>query len=117
MREDTENNGLDLKELGRQIRALRQERGMTQEKLAELSSRCPGFLSKIERGCVRTSTDTLTRIAAALGTTTDRLLCGVQPADPAAFYPELQSLLEDCSMQERRIILNVAQALKQNLKD
>ncbi len=115
--DNTKDTELDLKRLGQQIRALRQERGISQEKLAELSSRCPGYISRVERGLVRISADTLTRIAAALGTTADRLLCGTQPSDPVAFYPEVHFLLEDCSMRERHIIFDVAKVLKKNLRD
>lgn len=52
-------------ELGRTIRALRQERRLSIERLAELSSMHPTYLSGIERGLYNPSWDKLAALARA----------------------------------------------------
>ena len=39
-----------LKDLGKSIKKLRKQSGMTQETLGELADICPKFLGEIERG-------------------------------------------------------------------
>ena len=62
------------KKLGDNIRNYREQRGFTQEKLAELSNISEKHLSKIERGKINIKIDTLVNIADALGTSVDKLL-------------------------------------------
>ena len=108
---------MDTKRIGRQIRTLRKKLGMSQEVLAEAVGCSPGFISRIERGRSNFSAHILFSIAAALDTTVDRLLNGLQPTDTAAFYQEVHELLVDCSMCEKQVILNVALELKRNLRE
>ena len=57
----------DVKEMmGKQIKTLRQARGMSQEELAEKSSLNSKYLSGIERGKANPTLGTLTRLADAL---------------------------------------------------
>ena len=58
----------DVKKLmGKQIKILRQARGMSQEQLAEKISMNAKYLSGIERGKANPTLDTLIRLAGALG--------------------------------------------------
>jgi transcriptional regulator with XRE-family HTH domain len=60
-------DGLAL-EVGERIRALRNERGMTMEELAqETEGASKGHLSNIERGLVRPNVNTLKQVADGLG--------------------------------------------------
>lgn len=52
--------------IGSNIRALRREKKLTQEQLAELADISPSFLGHIERGTRQMSVETLYRIADAL---------------------------------------------------
>ena len=47
----------------------------------------------------------------------DTLLLGWQPAEAAAIDPDVKALLEDCSPRERQVILKIAAATKQILRD
>ena len=107
---------IDLKTVGARIRACRLETGMSQERLAELSDLSPPYVSHVERGAKGPSLGALIRLSAALGVTIDYLLAGSQPADPAAFMADAQTLLADCSLIERRIVLQVALATKTALR-
>lgn len=69
--------------LGRAIRALRHERGMTLAQVAAVAELSQPFLSQLELGRTRPSMRSLFRIAAALGTTQQALLGAAGP-DPAA---------------------------------
>lgn len=62
-----------LAALGMVIREVRQERGLSQEKLAELAGIHRNFVGLIERRAAAPSADTLFSIADALGTQASEL--------------------------------------------
>jgi len=53
-------------ELGRRLRALRIDRGLSQHKLAEMAGLDKNMPSELERGYVNPTLETLLKIAAAL---------------------------------------------------
>ena len=80
-------------EIGRRVRKLREERHLTQEALAEAAGVSVPYV------------------------TVDTLLRGNQPAEANAFYSDVQELLDDCSQRERKVLLEIAAAVKQILRD
>jgi transcriptional regulator with XRE-family HTH domain len=64
------------------IERLRRRRGMTREALAEASGVSPSYLSEVERGFKRPSTDVLAAIARALGMAPSELLAYVESSSP-----------------------------------
>lgn len=108
---------LDFQLIGRRVRDFRMERGLTQEKLAEEADLSIPYVSHIERGKKKASISTFIRLASALGVTVDTLLLGWQPAEEAAIDPDVKALLGDCSPHERQVILKIAAASKQILRD
>jgi transcriptional regulator with XRE-family HTH domain len=84
--------------------------------LAELADLSPTYISHIERGTKRASLNALVQLSAALEVTVDQLLCDLNPTDQNAFFPEVQTLLADCSPHERCILLEIAEAAKQSLR-
>ena len=107
---------VDFGAVGARIRACRLEAGMSQERLAELSDLSTPYVSHIERMAKKPSLSALIRLSAALGVTVDYLLAGSQPADQTAFLSYVQTLLSDCSLTERRIVLQVALATREALR-
>lgn len=103
--------------VGQTIRMLRKERGLTQETLAEAAELSAPYVSYIESGRKKASLDALIRIAEALQVTVDRLLSQVQGTPHEACVPELCELLQDCSLPERRAILEASRAFKQAMRD
>jgi transcriptional regulator with XRE-family HTH domain len=103
-------------EIGQKIKSLRERRGLTQERLAELAELSPTYISHIERGKKHVSLTALISLAAALEVPAERLLCDVKSTDQNAFLPEVQALLADCSPHERCILLEIAEAAKQSLR-
>ena len=61
---------------GDRIREIRDERGITQDRLAELAGISKGFLSDVENNKRNVSSDNLLKIADALGASADYLLRG-----------------------------------------
>lgn len=108
---------LDNHQIGGRIRTIRLKNGMTQEQLAEAANLSVPYISHIERGFKRPSLETLMRVAGALHVTADCLLSGLQPADRNAFLKDIEELLDDCSLRERRVLLEVASALKRVLRE
>ena len=68
-------------------------------------------------GKKRGSLDVLLRISQALSVTVDQLLSGTQLQDKAAYLPEIKELLGDCTLRERRILRDVAAAVKKALRE
>ena len=65
---------LDYQAIGIRIRWLRKEQGLTQQRLAELSSQEPSNISHIERGATKLSLPSIVNIANSLNVTVDDLL-------------------------------------------
>ena len=66
-----------LSALGRNVRKRREASGLTQEKLAELASLDPTYISGIERGVRNPGIKNVARLAKALGISTAELCKGV----------------------------------------
>lgn len=104
-------------ELGLRIRGIRNSRGMTGQRLAELSMISPGYLSEVERGLSDVSSEKLVRIAEALRVTVQDLLSPqVQPSSanmtlsiPAALSEAAEDL--HLSFSTTKKILQGAQSL------
>ena len=62
-----------MKKLGRNVKALRKKKGLTQEKMRDLGFNYRYF-QKIESGKVNTTLDTLIKLANVLGCSLARLL-------------------------------------------
>lgn len=107
---------MDYIVFGRELRKLRRQRGLTQERLAELAELSTPYVSHLERGSKKPSMAVLVRLADCLGVTVDRLLSGNQAADKAAFYPEVQELLGDCSILERTVLTEIVSAAKRSIR-
>lgn len=77
--------------LGRRIRRLRRDRGMTLVALAEAAALSHPFLSQLERGLARPSMTSLERIARALGTSQLELFAAAEepPVDRADTTPSV----------------------------
>lgn len=107
---------MDYIALGQRIRDLRRKRGLTQEQLAELADLSTPYVSHLERGTKKASLAVLVRLAESLGVTVDRLLSGNQIVDKAAYYPEVQELLGDCSVLERIVLTEIIGAAKRSIR-
>jgi transcriptional regulator with XRE-family HTH domain len=103
--------------VGRNIRAARRARGVSQWQLAERSGLSADFIGKIERGLTSPSIQSLHHIAEALSLPLSDLFAG----DPAAEAPQgaLFELIQLCRSQpdaDIAVIVQVAQLIFQRLR-
>lgn len=68
---------MDMKTIGSNIRKYRMERGMKQERLAELTNLSPNYIGMLERTDKIPSLSTFIRIINALEVSADMVLCDV----------------------------------------
>ena len=88
---------IDYAAIGRHIRAKRLEKGLSQEKLAELSEVGVTHISHIETGHTIPSLKTFLTIANALQVSTDQLLCDSLDNASQVFLDRLDGALADCT--------------------
>lgn len=101
---------LDLTQVGKAVRSLRMEKGLTQEQLAAQAELSPAHLSRIEMGTKNVSLESLVRLSKILDVTTDVLLGNVPACE---FYDaEWSRLTADCLPEEKRKLIDGAEALK-----
>jgi transcriptional regulator with XRE-family HTH domain len=72
----------DEERIRRQLRALREQRGLSLEAVARAAGMATSTLSRLETGKRRLAVDHLAPLARALGTSVDALLDPGQPTDP-----------------------------------
>ena len=105
-----------LVEGGARLRAIRKERGYTQEQLAELTNLSTRHIAGIEKGEANPSFEVLYTITTALGTSFDAIF---NPADKQVEreVQEITGLYRACPEQGRRLILASTRAMVQELMD
>lgn len=69
-------------DIGRRISEIRREKGLSQDALAEMANLHRVTLAKYETGAIEPGALALSRIADALGTSTDELLCRTEKLPP-----------------------------------
>ena len=99
-----------LVEGGARLRAIRKERGYTQEQLAELTNLSTRHIAGIEKGEANPSFEVLYTIITVLGTSFDAVF---NPADEQVEHEiqELAGLYRACPEQGRRLILASTRAM------
>ncbi|MEU0571871.1 XRE family transcriptional regulator [Nonomuraea sp. NPDC005983] len=98
------SSGLTMAELGSRVRAERRSRGLSVERLAELSGISRSMVSEVERGAKTPSVLVLDRLATALGTSIGRLLDEPAHATLRVLRRAEQRVLRDPSGWERRVL-------------
>ena len=98
--------------LGERIYEARKRRKLTQSDLAEMVGISNTYLSHIENGSKNMSMDTFIDIANALGVTADELLIDNISSKDLHYSDGLFESLIGCSNYEKKVILEVVDALK-----
>ena len=87
---------MDIKELlGKRIKELRKEKGLTQEQLAETVGIEPNNLSRIEKGRNYPTPENLLKIANALNVSVDKLYIFEHHKQYAKIKEELTNAIDD----------------------
>ncbi|MFI0898505.1 helix-turn-helix domain-containing protein [Streptomyces sp. NPDC020983] len=100
----TLTSGLSMSELGARIRGERRARGVSLERLAEVSGVSRSMVSEVERGAKTPSVLVLDRLATALGTSIARLLDEPVRPDAVVLARDRQQVVRDPAGWERRIL-------------
>ena len=105
-----------LVEGGARLRAVRKERGYTQEQLAELTKLSTRHIAGIEKGEANPSFEVLYTITTVLGVSFDVIF---NPADEQVEreIQEITGLYRACPEQGRRLILASIRAMVHELTD
>lgn len=95
---------------GARLRALRKERGYTQERLAELTKLSTRHIAGIEKGEANPSFEVLYTIITVLGTSFDAVFNPVNEQVEREIQ-EVAGLYRACSEQGRRLVLTTVRAM------
>ena len=107
---------IDYKTVGLRIRAVRLEKKLTQEKLAEAAGVGVTHISHIETGNSIPSLQVTVDIVNALGCSMDELLCMDVEQARSVRDNWLGELVADCSGEEVKLITDTVLALKDSLR-
>ncbi len=92
--------------IGARIRQVREERGYTREKLAELADISADFIWEVEVGRKSMKVQNLGRIASALCVSTDYLVYGTSPyKENARLNSIISSMSNDIQKQAEKLLL------------
>lgn len=108
---------LNFKIIGLRVKESRLQKRMVQAVLAERINMSVSYISRIETAKKQASLEALVRIANVLGVTVDHFLNGNQANDTEEYRTELVQLLEDCTSYEKRIIYEIAFAVKLSIRN
>ena len=103
---------VNFKLIGKRIQEVRKQQEMTQAELAALTDMSDSYISCIETAKKQASLESLIRISNALGITVDELLSGNQLHHPTDYQTDIDLLMEDCSLLERRFIYELISVAK-----
>ena len=107
---------MDYEKIGKRIKKYRLAAAMTQETLGEASHYSTQHINKVENAKTTPSLKCILSISNALQVSIDELVCGNVSASSVILDKEIQDLLNDCSPQEKYIILEILKVLKTGLK-
>ena len=103
---------VNFKLIGKRIQEVRKQQEMTQAELAALTDMSDSYISYIETAKKQASLESLVRISNALGITVDELLSGNQLHNPTDYQTDIDLLMEDCSLLERRFMYELISVAK-----
>jgi len=111
-----EHKTVDYTAIGKRIKDLRGKQNITQEALATKADITPQFLSNVENAHAKASLATIVKIANALESGVDALLCDNLADCRPIFEGQLATLVADCSDYELRLVLAQAKGLVEEIK-
>lgn len=107
---------LDYKLIGERLKKIRIEKGITQEKLAELMKVSIAYVSRIETGKTNINLKRLNEMCTLLETSESYVLNGVADDSSEYLNSELSSVLKDCSAKDKELIYQIATIISEKKK-
>lgn len=99
-------------EIGQRIRAIRKERRLSQEELAERVGISSTHMSHIETGNTKLSLPVFVDIAKALEVQTDRLLSDAPHESASDAISGIAAIMEQCDPRQARVLYDMVRAMK-----
>jgi len=101
------------KNIGKRIRKLRKEKGISQEELAWKIGKSPNFIGLIERGKKRPSIETLRKISRVLNVPLKTFFEELQYSLPEEdiFIEKIRFLLRDTSEKDKKVVYQVIKSI------
>lgn len=113
---DTSKYHIDFIDIGLRVKALRETRGWSQEKLAAEANISQPTLTRLENGSTNLELATIIKVANALETSMDELLCASLICGTKVYQQEYTELVKNCSVLEMRLINNVVSDLLKSFR-
>lgn len=99
--------GYDYTVIGKRIRKIREDKGLTQEDLAEKLDVSNAYISKIERGRTTLSLERLSGLCRVLEESPEYILQGTDQSSDDYLRHEIIAMLEGCSAEKIRLIAQI----------
>ena len=103
---------VDYDAIGLRIRLKRVKLGLNQGRLAEKAKLSLSHVCNIETGNTKLSLPTIIKLANALDTSVDALLCDNLKQAAPIFQAEAQEIFSGCSRLETRIMLDILKCVR-----
>lgn len=103
---------MDYYAIGQRIRALRREKKLSQEQLAEKVWISTTHMSQIENGSTKLSLPVLVDLAAALGVSPNEILSGQGKQNRGEDYAQVKEILDSCTEKQVRILTEIMRSAK-----
>ena len=108
---------IDYIDIGKRIRTLRTQSGITQEFLAEQLDLTPAYLSRIERGKTKAGLSTLVAIANYFHISLDLLLASSLDSSTEVYHSEIDAIYRDCSIEELKFLARSTPRLLASIRE
>ena len=108
---------VNFKLIGKRVKEVRTEKGISQADLAERCKTSAQYLSQIEKGRKQASLQTRVSVAEVLGVSLNELLSGNQVNNPAEYQRDVLQIFEGCSSYEKRVLFELLRSAKEILRE
>ena len=105
---------LDYNIIGERLKKARNDKGLTQEKLAEKLDVSIAFLSRIERGSSHISLKRLSQICDILGITEGSILNGSSSNSNNYLASEFGDVLKNTTSEKQKLIYKIAKVINED---
>ena len=101
---------INFETVGKRIKEVRKQKGMSQDELAERANLSSQYISQIETGRKKGSLPTYNKLAKALGVSIDELTGSI--SEGSRVLSDVDLILQDCSKEERELLVEVLRVVK-----
>lgn len=100
-----------IERLGERIRLMRITKGLSREKLSELSGINSNYIGQVERGEKNPTIETLHKLVAGLNSTLEELFRYIEPADKKDVLSEIVEQLSSRPISDQHIALQLLRTI------